>query len=173
MDKTDEQALAFLRRSYAAVDGLWFMQAEKELGFERALELDRDVWQVMPKIQARWLKHALGQEHGLSALHTCLSARLRWEGYGFEARWGDEGRSLEIAIQDCPWRRLLIHAGRESLAARIGPLICGAEYALWASEFGADLSFTLGPTACQGAVCCLLRFEERGEAAGPAEEDSP
>lgn len=48
MDKTE-----YFRRSYRAVDGLWFMMIEKKHGFDEALELDEAVWRVLPKIQAR------------------------------------------------------------------------------------------------------------------------
>ncbi len=34
----DKQVADFFRRSYTAVDGLWFMKAEEKHGFEAALE---------------------------------------------------------------------------------------------------------------------------------------
>ena len=37
-EEREQQKVAYLRRSYAAVDGLWFVKLEEELGFERALE---------------------------------------------------------------------------------------------------------------------------------------
>jgi len=166
VDESDRQASAYFRRSYTAVDGLWFMKVEEALGFERALELDREVWRVMPKIQARWIRAhldpaALGRGSGLGALQACLSAKLRWEEHAHETRWRDEGRVLEIVIRYCPWRRLLVRSGREALAPRIGETICAAEYAVWASEFGEEIAFTLGPSLCQGADGCVLRFEQR------------
>ena len=49
----DKVLVEYLRRSYFAVDGLWFMMLEDELSFEKALEMDVKVWGVVPKIQAR------------------------------------------------------------------------------------------------------------------------
>ena len=45
-----EQVVEYLRRSYQAVDGLWFMKVEEALGFEAALEADRRVWEILAKI---------------------------------------------------------------------------------------------------------------------------
>ena len=34
----DKQTVEYLRRSYSAVDGLWFMKVEEKRGFEEALD---------------------------------------------------------------------------------------------------------------------------------------
>jgi len=46
---SDEQLVQFLRRSYHAVDGLWFMSVEDVEGFPAALELDQLVWEVLAR----------------------------------------------------------------------------------------------------------------------------
>ena len=53
---TEEQKTEYFRRSYTAVDGLWFMKVEEAYGFDNALDIDDEVWKVLPKIQARMLK---------------------------------------------------------------------------------------------------------------------
>ena len=50
------QVKEYLQNSYAKVDGLWFLKIEEQFGFEKALDMDLEVWKVMPKIQARYLK---------------------------------------------------------------------------------------------------------------------
>ena len=57
---SSQQVAEYFSRSYRAVDGLWFMKVEEKLGFDAALELDNEVWKVMPKIQARMIKQFLG-----------------------------------------------------------------------------------------------------------------
>ncbi len=52
----DKQIAEFFRRSYTAVDGLWFVKAEETCGFDAALDLDDEVWKIFPKVQARMLK---------------------------------------------------------------------------------------------------------------------
>ena len=53
---TEEQKTEYFRRSYTAVDGLWFMKVEERMGFEQALQIDEAVWRILPKIQARALR---------------------------------------------------------------------------------------------------------------------
>ena len=53
LNLTPEQTADYLHKSYAAVDGLWFMKVEEAEGFDKALDIDEKVWQVMPKIQAK------------------------------------------------------------------------------------------------------------------------
>ena len=50
---TDQQATEYFHRSFTAVDGLWFMKVEEKHGFEAALEIDNEVWEVLPRIRAQ------------------------------------------------------------------------------------------------------------------------
>lgn len=159
-DTSDERASPFFRRSFRAVDGLWFMKAEERLGFDAALEIDVEVWKVMPKIQARMMKAMTGKERGLEALIECLTTKLGWEGYAYEAVRGSNDQGFEMLIRECPWHRLLVKSGREALGERVGVRICGTEYSVWASEFGEGIRFELGDTICQGSPSCVLRFQE-------------
>ncbi len=56
----DKALIEYLRRSYTAVDGLWFVMVEEAYGFQQALELDEQVWEILPKIQARQARQVLG-----------------------------------------------------------------------------------------------------------------
>ena len=53
---SSQQVAEYFSRSYKTVDGLWFMKVEEKHGFDAALELDNEIWKVMPKIQARMIK---------------------------------------------------------------------------------------------------------------------
>jgi hypothetical protein len=53
---TPEQIAEYYHRSYTVVDGLWFMKIEEKYGFDAALDIDKEVWKVFPKMQARLLK---------------------------------------------------------------------------------------------------------------------
>lgn len=159
----DSQAIEFFRRSYSAVDGLWFMRVEQQLGFEAALELDDQVWKVMPKIQARFLKRMTGQERGLKALRECLSIKWRWEGYALDISNACDD-DITVTIRECPWYAAMQNSGRAHLAERVGARICASEYAVWAAEFGDDIRFSLGPLICQGNTECVLHFGRVREA---------
>ena len=157
MKKLDEPGIkTYLQRSYGAVDGLWFMKVEEKLGFESALEIDRQVWEVLPKIQARLLKKLLDLENGLESLEESLVVRLELDGFEF-TRNQAEGQ-LEINIHLCPWFQLMLKSGRQHLAGRVGEVVCATEYAAWCKEFGDGISVEITDMICKGASVCRFRF---------------
>jgi hypothetical protein len=152
---TDRQIAAYFHRSYAAADGLWFMKVEEKYGFDIALEIDDQVWKVLPKIQARMLKSMLLLDKGIEGLAEGIEVRLALEGFEFEAE--KESGGLKFIIRRCPWHELMVKSGREHLSEKVSSLICREENSVWASEFG-DMSFELDEQICKGAKRCVLRF---------------
>ncbi len=153
---TQEQIQAYLLRSYTAVDGLWFMRAEKLWGFDSALELDCQVWSVMPKIQARQLKEFLKTGNGLEGLARCLQAKLELDGFGFEVQLSET--ELAVNIHFCPWQDKIEKAGRLHLGTKIASVICPAEYAVWGEEFGCRFLASEKPNGCASQAACHLCF---------------
>lgn len=154
----DKQIAEFFRRSYTAVDGLWFMKAEEKYGFAAALDLDDEVWKVFPKVQARMLKDMMGMTSGLEALRECFTAKLAIEGFEFDVEKLDGG--LKLSISRCPWHDAMVKSGREALSGKVGARICGTEYSLWAAEFGQGIRFKRNSEICTGAERCVLEFRE-------------
>jgi len=58
-DKIDDFIFMHLRNLWA-VDGLYFLGIEEDFSTEAATEIDRRVWEVMGKIEARKLKEFFG-----------------------------------------------------------------------------------------------------------------
>ena len=56
---TQEEIIEYLYQCYVKADGLWFVKVEEQFGFDKALEIDAEVWKIIPKIQARILKSNL------------------------------------------------------------------------------------------------------------------
>ena len=156
---TDKQISEYFKRSYTAVDGLWFMKVEDIYGFDPALDIDDEVWKVMPKIQARKLKSIGGSTEGLDGLRQCLTTKLTLDGFAFKAEQSDNDRSLKIILSECPWHNIMIKAGREHLSGPVGSRICTTEYQVWAAEFGDDIKFELGDQICEGQDYCILLFK--------------
>ena len=156
---TDKQIIEYFHRSYKTADGLWFMKAEEKYGFNAALEMDKEVWKVMPKIQARMIKKMLGKGDGDAALLESLNAKLSLEGFKFKVEKREDG--FRIQISDCPWHNLMVKSGREKLSEQVGTAICNVEYAVWASEFDVNVRFALLAQKCKGAECCTLEFTKR------------
>jgi hypothetical protein len=157
---TDLQKKEYFRRSYQAVDGLWFLKVEEKYGFEAALELDEAVWKVLPKIQARTMKAMTGLDKGIDSLYEGLTARLCLEGFDFRCQRMESG--FRIAVNRCPWHDLIVKSGREHIGESVGDLICGVENAVWASEFG-DIGFRRESRICRGdRTCSLVFFQKAG-----------
>jgi hypothetical protein len=156
---TDKQMLEYFHRSYKAADGLWFMKVEAKYGFNAALEVDKEVWKVMPKIQARMVKSMLGKAEGETALLASLKAKLSMEGFKFEVEQKPNG--FQIQINDCPWHNLMVKSGREEYSEKVGTAICTAEYSVWASEFDENMRFTLRAQKCKCSEHCMLSFTRR------------
>jgi hypothetical protein len=173
---THDQIRECLVRSYTSVDGLWFMKVEEHFGFDRALEIDQSVWEVMPKIQARQLKSMLGVDSGVEALWVCYSEKLTLDGFDFQIfssshtpsqvelgkemdGTGGAEREFTIRIAFCPWYDKLVRSNRGHLAAAIGKRICTAEYSAWAKEFGCRFEFGKEGKLCEGTSFCVLKFQ--------------
>jgi hypothetical protein len=160
---TDAEKAEYFRKSYTSVDGLWFMKVEELFGFDEALEIDRLVWSIFPKIQARTLRSMLGEEKGIDGLARCLAAKNSIEGFSFEVETTEEGSGMRMIISKCPWRELMVKSGREALSERVGTLICNVENSTWAAEFESDdqkISFSLKSQICKGNGVCTFCFEE-------------
>ncbi len=155
---SDKQVAEFLRRSYFAVDGLWFVKFEDEHGFESAMSLDEAVWEVMAKIQSRKAKSILGIEKGdLAELARAFQLKLASEGNDFDVdACGDE---VTITIHTCPWFEILKQSGRTHIAQTIADRICTREFAGWAKEFGPGIELRFGGRLCvDGCADCVLAF---------------
>ena len=148
----------YFKRSYFALDGLWFMMIEKEFSFDKALEIDEDVWRVLPKIQARKVKELLGLDGiGLSDFLKAISVKLEAEGYDYKQKALGPDHS-QIVITKCPWYDILMKVNREHLAPKIADSICRLEFQTWLSEFGGHLSFSMESRCCVGDSVCVLDF---------------
>jgi len=137
---TDRRLIEYLRRSYTATDGLWFMIVEQAHDFEHALALDEQVWQIMPKIQARKAREVLDiAGNSLDDLIACFTLKLQADGHQFRIERSDN--EVRFIITHCKWRELLRKSDREDIEPRISTVIWPAELAGWCSEFGGQFEF--------------------------------
>ena len=160
IELNDKQIAEFWHRSYATVDGLWFMKIEEKYGFDTALDIDDEVWMVLPKIQARAMKSITEVGEDLEGLRECLATKLDLEGFEFNAEKTDDN-SFKITVTKCPWHERMVKSGRVDLSGKVGSRICRTEYSVWASEFGADTRFELKDQICEGAGACVLLFSDQ------------
>jgi hypothetical protein len=156
IELSEKQIAEFFHRSYTAVDGLWFMKVEEKYGFDAALDIDDEVWKVLPKIQARLLRSMVNLTGGLDAFLECFTTKLAVEGFEFKVeKHASDG--LMISISRCPWHDFLVRSGREALSGKIGARICSTEYSTWAAEFD-GMQFDSKSRICEGAELCVIEF---------------
>jgi len=136
----DQALIEYLRRSYTATDGLWFMIVEQVHDFEHALALDERVWQIMPKIQARKAREVLDiSGNSLDDLIACFRLKLQADGHEFHFERTDN--EVRFVVTRCKWLELLRKSGREHLQQRISNVIWPAELRGWCSEFDDEFEF--------------------------------
>jgi hypothetical protein len=159
MEISESQKSDYFRTSFMAIDGLWFMKMEEKYNFEAALDIDTEVWKIVPKIQARFLKGISHKNTGLNALAEAFSKKLELEGFEFSANSQMPG-NIGFSITKCPWIEKIMKSGRAHLAEKIANRICFTEYSGWAAEFGESITFSRA--GCLGADCggCELAFRE-------------
>ena len=158
---TEKQMADFYHRSYKAADGLWFMKVEEAYGFDIALDIDDEVWKVLPKMQARMLKNLGKTGNDIEDLFECFIIKLKLEGFTFEAKMDEGGAGFGVTIRRCPWHDAMIKSGREHLSGKVGTRICDTEYSVWASEFGNDIKGKIESRICTGSESCKSRFSRR------------
>ncbi len=167
MESGSDLILEMLRRSYFAVDGLWFVMLEEDEGLERALEIDERVWRIMPKIQARKARELLGcTGHTLADLTHCLALKFAAEGHEYHVHKPNPTEAC-VVIEHCAWCAALEKSGRTHLGPEIADRICTAEAAGWAAEFGPDIAAELTQAICRGDDRCHMVFRH---ATAPATE---
>jgi len=160
MSTDDQTMVAYLRRAYHAVDGLWFVMVEKAHDFDHALELDRQVWEVLAKIQARKARELTSATGNTPAdLARCFSLKLSADGHQFTAEIA--GADVHFTIHGCPWLRLLQESNRRHIATKVAQTICPTEGRVWCTEFGGEYEFEMPLMACGGAEHCEMQFRRR------------
>jgi hypothetical protein len=148
----------YLKRVYISVDGLWYIMVEKYFGFEKALLLDQEVWQIMPKIAARKIIDLLGlSDKKLEGLSESLAFRFSVEGYEVKLHQLT-GNTLEIQIASCPWRLQMLKLKNDELLTGVAERVCPIVYETWGREFLDQFQFEMNPQICKGAEICWLRY---------------
>jgi hypothetical protein len=162
----NKDVIDYLYQNYTKADGLWFVKVEELYGFDKALKIDREVWKVIPKLQARFIKKRLLeslQNNGNDNLQTvktllfeALKIKLSLDRFKFKITKSKTGISAKIFC--CPWHEIMIKSQRENLSEKIGSMICTVEYAAFAAEFYPDAVLGISSKLCSGNDSCNFKF---------------
>jgi len=152
------EIIEYLRKSYLASDGLWFLTVEKEYSYEEALRLDEVVWSILPKIQARKAKDLLKLE-GTSVSDLAKALELKFVGEGSSHRIVDQSPTyLKIEVTSCVWLETLRKSGRDCIAQDVCERICHRELIVWAEQLVGDITVSLPSMMSRGQPACEIVF---------------
>jgi hypothetical protein len=156
LELNDKQKADFYYRSYTSMDGLWFMKVEDRYGFDAAVDIDVEVWKVLPKLQARILKPLVSGDTPMERFYECYTTRLALDGFQFDTEKTDNG--FRVMVKRCPWYEFMVRSNRGELCAKVLTAICHTVQPGWAREFGENIEFDLPSQMCQGAGSCMFQF---------------
>jgi len=98
-------------RNIWSEDGFYFLGIEQRFGTEAAIEIDREVWAVMGKIEARRLKETLGiTDNNIQALFKVLKHTSWWLSLD-DKEFILEDNRLVIRNTNCPVQQIRIKKG--------------------------------------------------------------
>lgn len=104
-------------RDMWAVDGLYFLGIEEKIGTEAATEIDRKVWEVMGKIEARRLKEFFGLNG--TDVPSVIRA-LRFSGWALDL----EGKEVVIEKEKAVVRNNVCRVQSTRLKKGLGEFPC-------------------------------------------------
>lgn len=100
---SDTDKLAYYERNFFTMDGLWVIETENEVGWDRALEIDTAVWKRMLKTMFRRLKRYLKIEtNTLDDIVNILTFRWSIENWDYELIKNDHKAVFKMKI--CPYK---------------------------------------------------------------------
>jgi hypothetical protein len=101
-----------------ALDGLWFLAAENTNGYDKALEMDIDVWErYVPVAVKRIKKHFDLPSTGLQGIKDIVKYDPLWIGLDMEFL-EDAPERLVFQVNRCPALEAMERIGRELLTCQ-------------------------------------------------------
>ncbi|MEJ2250457.1 MAG: DUF6125 family protein [Candidatus Lokiarchaeota archaeon] len=121
IEVTDEDKLFYFEKNFFTLDGLWMIETENEIGWEKALQIDLKVWIRLLKIIFRRIKrYLIIKNNNLEDLIEILTFRWSVEGWKYKIQDNNEGE-VKVEILECPYQQIM---SRNPDRTEKAPLIC-------------------------------------------------
>ena len=158
---TDADKLFYYERNFVTLDGLWMLETEKILGWDKALEIDNTVWIKLLKIIVRRIKRYLNIEgNTLKDLVEIITFRWSIEGWKYNVN-NISNSEVIIEVIGCPYKASM--ARNESRHDKI-PLICknmcSVIYNALAEDFSPKIKLERKTFMGLGDKSCEFHFKE-------------
>ena len=157
---TDEDKLFYYEKNFFTMDGVWMLETEKEVGWDTALKIDRDVWIRLMRIFFRRIKRYLKIEsNNLDDLVEIITFRWSIEGWKYEVEQISTSEVI-INIKECPYKAIM---DRNPERHEKIPLICNKMcfpfYKAAFEEFNPKLKFARNKSMGLGDSKCDFCFK--------------
>ncbi|MFX0028759.1 MAG: DUF6125 family protein [Candidatus Hermodarchaeota archaeon] len=157
---SDVDKLFYYSRFFTTLDGLWMLEIEKEIGWDRALKIDVAVWTRLFKIIIRRLKRYLNIEtNTLDDLVEILTFRWSIEGWKYRVNRISE-LDVVIEVNECPYKASMDR--NEERHDKI-PLICKGMcfpfYQAAFKDFNPNIVFRREKSMGLGDSYCTFHFK--------------
>lgn len=104
---TDADKLFYFEKNFFTMDGVWMLETEKEIGWERALKIDKNVWIRLMKIIFRRIKNYLKIDtNNLADLIEIITFRWSIEGWEYLVNEISDSEVI-IEIKKCPYKAIM------------------------------------------------------------------
>ncbi|MFX1377119.1 MAG: DUF6125 family protein [Promethearchaeota archaeon] len=157
---TDGDKLFYYERNFVTLDGLWMLEIEKEIGWDKALKIDVTVWTKLLKIIIRriskYLKIATNTVNDLVEIIT-----FRWsiEGWKYKVNRISESEVI-IEVSGCPYKASMDrNEDRHDKIPLICESMCFPFYSAAFKDFNPKIAFKREKAMGLGDNYCTFHFK--------------
>ncbi|MFX1315018.1 MAG: DUF6125 family protein [Promethearchaeota archaeon] len=157
---TDSDKLFYFENNFFAVDGVWMLETEKEVGWDLALKIDTAVWTRLLKIFIQRIKHYLKIDtNTLADLIEIITFRWSIEGWNYEVIKNNEF-DIVVNIIKCPYKTIMERTeNRQDKIPFICKNMCKPFYKAAFKDFNPDIKLERKEFMGLGNHICDFHFK--------------
>ncbi|MEJ2293305.1 MAG: DUF6125 family protein [Candidatus Lokiarchaeota archaeon] len=159
-DLTEDDRLFYFEKNFRTLDGLWVVETQKELGWEKTLQIDIWVWQELYKIMfRRVIKYRKIQDNSLESLVEILSFIWKCEDNLHEIQTVNEDEVI-MKIKNCPYiESMERNPERKGYIPDICEKLCSSYLTPVVNDFNPKISVVKKSSIGLGASSCDLTLK--------------
>lgn len=152
----ENDVMRLAQSALTAIDGLWFLELENELGFEKTFEIDLAVWKKYGPVMMKRIRNMLSiTDSSLDSFLRILAVMCEIDGTSFKIKEKTETEATLI-ITRCPWYENLKRAKRENVVRC--DVVDKTIFPEWIRSFNPALALELSQSIPEGHDRCEWRI---------------